>query len=274
MNAKSSLAALMAPCLLATAACLILLSACPGMAAEPAASAPKPVVNFREPQRTYQTVPLGQWTVMVEQQLPAEDPELAKRALARLESKLGVMLAALPSPARPRLQKLPIFLMYGPKAKGGGHDNGAEYFQRNAPEHHKHLDLRWKSCVVIYSAENYVHLSELWSVKLLAHEFAHAHHMEQWPEKQPDILQAWNHAIECGLYRKVKNEEGKVLDTGYATKNQLEYFAELSCMYFVGCNYPPVNREELKTYDSVGYDMIEKIWGVRESAPPPGEGKK
>jgi hypothetical protein len=274
MNAKSSLAALMAPCLLAAAACLLLLSAFPGMAAEPAAPAPKPAVNFREPQRTYKAVPLGQWTVMVEQQLPAENPELAKLALARLESKLGVMLAALPSPARPRLEKLPIFLMYGPKATGGGKDNGAEYFQGNAPEHHKLLDPRWKSCVVIYCAKNYVQQSELWSVKLLVHEFAHAHHMEQWPEKQPDILRAWNHAVEYGLYRQDKDNKGKLFYPGYAITNQLEYFAELSCMYFVGCNYPPVNREELKTYDPTGYDMIEKMWGIKEADPPPGEGKK
>jgi hypothetical protein len=250
------------------AICLLLVSAGAGMAAEPVAPAPKPAVNFREPARTYQTVQLGQWTVMVEQQLQADEPDLAKRALARLESKLGVMLAALPTSARPRLEKLPIFLMYGPKATGGGKDNGAEYFQRNAPEHHKLLDPRWKSCVVIYCAKNYVQQSELWSVKLLVHEFAHAHHMEQWPEKQPDILQAWNHAVECGLYRQEKDEKGKIFNPGYATTNQLEYFAELSCMYFVGCNYPPVNREELKAYDPVGYNMVEKMWGVREAAPP------
>ena len=255
------------------AICLLLLLAGTGLAAEPAAPAPKPVVNFREPARTYNTVPLGQWTVMVEQQLQADEPDLAKQALARLESKLGVMMAALPASARARLQKLPIYLMYGPKAAGGGHDNGAEYFQRNAPEHYKHLDPRWKSCVVIYCAKNYVQQSELWSLKLLVHEFAHAHHLEQWPEKQPDILQAWNHAVESGLYSQVKDEKAKLFNPGYATKNQLEYFAELSCMYFAGCNYPPANREELKTYDPVGYNMVEKMWGVRESAPAAAEAK-
>ena len=29
----------------------------------------------------------------------------------------------------------------------------------------------------------------------------------------------------------------------YAATNHLEYFAELSCMYFVGCNYEPFDRE-------------------------------
>jgi hypothetical protein len=274
MSTRYSLTAPIASGLLAAALCLLLLTVCPGMAAEPGAPAPKPVVNFREPQRTYQTVPLGQWTVMVEQQLQADDPDLAKRALARLEGKLGVMLAALPGPARARLQKLPIFLMYGPKAKDGGYDNGAEYFQKSAPEHNNCLDPRWKNCVVIYCAKNYVQQSELWSLKLLVHEFAHAHHLEQWPEKQPDILQAWNHAVECGLYRQEKDGKGKIFNPGYATRNQLEYFAELSCMYFAGCNYPPCNREELKTYDPTGYDMIEKMWGLKKAAPAAEEGKK
>lgn len=40
----------------------------------------------------------------------------------------------------------------------------------------------------------------------------------------------------------------------------LEYFAELSCMYFVGCNYQPFNRKQLKDYDPVGYAMIQQMW--------------
>ncbi|MGD0089080.1 MAG: zinc-dependent peptidase, partial [Planctomycetota bacterium] len=175
-----------------------------------------------------------------------------------------VMLAALPEPAHALLQKLAVFLMYCSKANGGGRDSGAEYFQRSAPLYRKDIDRRWKSCVVIYSARNYMQQSELWSVKVLVHEFAHAYQLEQWPEKQPDIYQAWENAVKHGLYRKVKDDKGAILDTGYAATNQLEYFAELSCMYFVGCNYQPFNREELRAYDPVGHAMIEKMWRVKE----------
>jgi hypothetical protein len=31
-------------------------------------------------------------------------------------------------------------------------------------------------------------------------------------------------------------------------------------MYFVGCNYHPLNREELKVYDPAGFAVIEKMW--------------
>ncbi len=177
---------------------------------------------------------------------------------------LAKMLALLPEPSRARLRKVPIYLLYGPKAKGGGRDNGLEYFQKDAPKHHRLLDPRWSDCVVIYCAENYLRISEFWALKALVHEFAHAYHLEQWSEDQPDILRAWDNAMKNGLYRNVKDEEGKSIEKAYALVNQLEYFAELSCMYFSGCNYQPFDRKELKTYDPRGYAMILKMWHVKK----------
>ena len=89
-----------------------------------------------------------------------------------------------------------------------------------------------------------------------------AQQLEQWPEDQPDIYQAWKNAMKLGLYRKVKNDRGKTVKKAYAAVNQLEYFAELSCMYFVGCDYQPFDRKELQRYDPVGYAMIEKMWAL------------
>jgi hypothetical protein len=58
-------------------------------------------------------------------------------------------------------------------------------------------------------------------------------------------------------------ETGKTLESAYALVNQLEYFAELSCMYFAKCNYEPSTRRELKDYDPVGYAMIRKLWKLQ-----------
>lgn len=225
---------------------------------------PQPSVNYSKPAREYVTVLVDKWTVSVEKQLQAEAPALAKVALARLKRKLAEMLKVLPAPSHAKLKKLPIFLMYGPRAKSGGRDNGGEYFQKDAPDHNKNLDPLWRSAVVIYSAENYVQLSEFWALKVLVHEFAHAHHLEQWPEDKPDIFRAWDNATKRGLYRGVRDDQGKKVDQAYAAVNQLEYFAELSCMYFVGCNYQPFNRKELKAYDPGGYAMIEQMWGLQK----------
>jgi dipeptidyl-peptidase-4 len=118
--------------------------------------------------------------------------------------------------------------------------------------------------VVIYSAANYARISDFWALKVLVHEFAHAQQLEHWPENQPDIVQAFEHAAVQGLYKGVKDDKGKVLDKAYAAVNQLEYFAELSCMYFVGCNYQPFDRKELEKYDPDGYAMVETMWGVKK----------
>lgn len=243
---------------------------CDGLA-EPLATAPsgtdsRPAVNYREPLRVYETVHLGAWTLRVEKQLMQADEALARKALARLERKLCALDAIIPDAALPNLHRMAIYLMYGEKANQGGLASGASYYKQNAPEFQKNIDLRWRNCVVIKSAENYAKLPELWSIKVLMHELAHAFQLQQWPEKQPEILRAWNHAKQQGLYRHGTGHQGGRQAQAYAMTNQLEYFAELSCMYFVGCNYFPFTREELKRYDPSGYDMIERMWRVGPAA--------
>lgn len=225
---------------------------------------PQKQVDFSSPAREYKTVHLDKWTILIEKQLLSDSPVVARQAQVRLKRVLAKALAALPEPSRADLKKLPIYLLYGPNAKGGGRDNGLEYFQKDAPKHHKHLDPRWSSCVVIYCADNYVRISDFTAFKAVVHEFSHAYHLEQWPENQPDILKAWDNAVQQGLYRNVKDESGKRIDKAYALVNQLEYFAELSCMYFVGCNYQPFTRKELKAYDPIGYAMIQEMWHLKK----------
>src|SRR5690348_11219362 len=153
----------------------------------PLPPAQKPV-NYAEPRREYETFHVANWNLEVEQQLVKEDPALTRRVLARLVENIRAALKAMPPPARVRLDKMKFFVMYGPKSRAGGRDNGLEYYQRDAPGYYKDLDRRWSDCIVVYSAENYVWLSDLWAQKVMFHEMAHAYHLEQWPETQPDIL--------------------------------------------------------------------------------------
>jgi hypothetical protein len=232
--------------------------------AQAATTPPPPLepANYRDPPRQYERRSAHGWTVWVEQEMATRDAGLCTGAVARLDKKLGEMLAVLPAETHTNLQQLPIFLMYGRKANLGGRSHGAEYHQRQAPDHFQNLDPKWGRSVVIYSAENYVWLSEFWALKVLVHEFAHAYHLERWPEEQKDILEAYTHAMNLGLYRNARDLDGNILEKGYAAVNQLEYFAELSCAYFAGCHYFPFNRRELKSYDPAGYEMIRKMWNL------------
>jgi hypothetical protein len=173
---------------------------------------------------------------------------------------------ALPAASHALLRRLKIFVMEGAQSPFDGRDNGLAYFQPNASKASATMDPRWNSSIVIYSAKNYAHISEFWALKALVHELAHAWQLEQWPEMQPDIRAAWLNATRSGLYHDVVDEHGKTLKTGYAAVNQLEYFAELSCMYFAGCNYYPTNRASLESYDPEGFALVKKMWRIKAEA--------
>ena len=223
---------------------------------------PAKAVNYRVPERTYVITNLNGWSVHLEQELVEEQRELADKATHRLAEKLQVVLSLVPSQTHARLQRLPIFLLLGEESKKGGRDNGAEYFQKHAPDYWNWIDPRWGSALVIYSARNYVWLSDEWAVRLLIHELAHAWHLEQWPEEQEDILAAWKHARANNLYLNVKAVNGTMIPRAYSMDNQLEYFAELSCAFFWKGEYEPFDRKALQIYDPVGVAMLRKMWGV------------
>jgi hypothetical protein len=227
-----------------------------------------PAFDVNHPPRQYSERVLAGWNVFVEKQLIEEDPVTAQQAIAKLEAKLGEVAKALPSPAVKSLREVRIFLLYGPKATGGGRSSSFQYFRPGAPKYSPYLDERMSNSILIFSAYNYHYLDPLWSVKGLVHELAHAWHFLHWKENEPGIYDAWAAAMKAGLYKSDVAADAKNIKTlRYAAQNQLEYFAELSAMYFVGCNYPPANRSELKAYDPVGYDMIERYWGIGRASP-------
>ena len=212
-----------------------------------------PSFDLNHPPRQYSERLLAGWNVFVEKQLIDEDPATAQQAIAKLEATL---------------REVRIFLLYGPKATGGGRSSSFQYFRPGAPKYSPYLDERMSNSVLIFSAYNYNYLDPLWSIKGLVHELAHAWHFLHWKEKEPGIYDAWAAAMKAGLYKSDVAADAKNIKTlRYAAQNQLEYFAELSAMYFVGCNYPPANRSELKAYDPVGYDMIERYWGMGRTSP-------
>ncbi|MDA1230373.1 MAG: hypothetical protein O2856_06335, partial [Planctomycetota bacterium] len=216
--------------------------------------------NFRIPDREYVDVPFGERVIKVEKQLIDEAPVVAKKTIERLKFNINLALDILPRHSHPYVGKQQFWLMYGPKSKGGGENNGASYFRPGSSEFNELLDVNWNSVVVVYHAQNYLDLSDMWALKVILHELGHAYQLEQWPEQEASILSAYDNAMAEKLYRNVPEDTGATIESAYATVNQLEYFAELTCMYFGRCNYRPMNRSELKNYDATGYRMIRQMW--------------
>jgi hypothetical protein len=215
--------------------------------------------NYRIPQRQYQ-VAHSDWTIYLEKSLTEGDKELAAKALKKLEKNLKEIFKILPTRSAAELKNLKFYLMWGKHSPSSGRVSGMAYFRQGEPEGYAYLDPRWQHAIVVYSAKNLMYLDALWTKKALMHELAHAWHITNWSDKYKPIYSAYLNAKSKGLYRNVKDYKGKIIPQAYAIKNQLEYFAELSAIYFVGGNYMPFNRSKLYEYDRVGNKVICDLW--------------
>ena len=236
-------------------------------AARPTAT--RKFVDYARPLRDYFCRRVSGWSVLVEQEMLDKDPATAQKAIARLEGKLKEVRDLLPTHAIRRLQAVPIFLMFGEQSTHDGKSEGAQFFSQAAPRYFKNLDPRMGGSVVIYSAKHFTTMTEFGSLKLLLHELSHAWHLEQWSENRSDILMAYNSAKDKGLYRNVRKSDGSNLEETYASVNHLEYFAELSCIWFAGNDHFPFDRGDLKLYDQAGHELIRKLWSETPSADQP-----
>jgi hypothetical protein len=244
--------------ILATIALLTLFDGTPQCA--PAASSTDARVNFRLPLRQYQHFS-GEWDIYIERMLAEHDPALARSAREKLERALREIFAALPERPAHALRPTPFYLMWGEAAPEGGKPSGMSYIRPGEAQRYPYLDSRWSNVIVVYSATNLMYLDALWTKKSLTHEIAHAWHIRNWPDKYEPIYTAYTHANALGLYRNVTDYKGKAIRDAYAIRrNQLEYFAELSAMYFVGSNYYPFDRAGLAKYDPMGERIVRALW--------------
>ena len=214
-------------------------------------------VDYCNPRREYYKRG-HQWTIYVEQTLVDQEKVLADNSLQKLEKNLNEIIVALPVSAARQLKKLDIYLMKGEKSPIN--EGGMSYIRPGEPNNYHYLDPRWHHAIVVYSAKTLMYLDDVWTKKALMHELAHAWHISNWPQRHPPIYNAFLHAKEKGLYLDVNDYKGRKIKSAYAIKNQLEYFADLSAIYFVGGNYFPYNSIGLKKYDLKGYQMIKSIW--------------
>lgn len=214
-------------------------------------------VDYCTPRRAYYKTG-EQWTIYLEKALVDTDKAYADKALNKLEQNLNEIIAKLPPKAARQLKKLDIYLMKGEKSGVG--EGGMSYIRPGEPSNYHYLDPRWQHAIVVYSAKTLMYLDEMWTKKSLMHELAHAWHISNWPQRYPPIYNAFLNAKRKGLYRNIEDYKGRKIETAYALKNQMEYFADVSAMYFVGGNYFPYNAKKLSQYDPDAYEIVELLW--------------
>lgn len=179
------------------------------------------------------------------------------RALEAVQEDLETIVRVVPEPFvnlfRRKLLWLNNRTNYG---AAGYHGNIQWLIQNNV--------LREKCrCVELCNMKNYYTWRKQNQPFMLLHEFAHMYHMSSYAQRG-DIYQAYKNAMDKHLYEKVPlfTGSGYVKHKAYATTNCLEYFSELSEAYFGKNDFYPMNRDELKKHDPVGFKMIEHIWSA------------
>jgi hypothetical protein len=98
---------------------------------------------------------------------------------------------------------------------------------------------------------------------VLLHEFAHAVHDQLLGYDNTGVKAAYAQAMERKLYDKGQ----------YASTNEAEFFAELTCAYFDQLHHFPKTRTELKKHDPVTFKLMEGAWGKDKKNEPAAEGK-
>jgi hypothetical protein len=94
---------------------------------------------------------------------------------------------------------------------------------------------------------------------MMLHELAHAwHHQRLGYDHQP-IIDAYEAAMEAGLYDEVEYISGGIVEA-YATGNHVEYFAELTEAWFWINDFYPFDRNQLSDHDPIGAAVLQGAW--------------
>lgn len=227
----------------------------PGDPAVAGISAQQPLktCTLTEVDAGYAEAVLHGWRVLVSKQLLAQDGVLALQVLNLLDSQLDAIQSRVPARAVQELQAAPIWLeLQTPGLRGAQYHWSADWLSSNG------YDPRKARAVEISSARDYLEWSQI-QPSIILHELAHAYHDRVLGKDNPELISAFNAAVNRGLYESVASTQGPV-GRAYALNNYLEFFAELSEAYFVRNDFFPFTREELRQYDATGFAMIESVW--------------
>jgi len=191
------------------------------------------------------------WDVYIEQHLVDKNDIRVFLAMRLLKEKLQELQTLLPADAVKQLKSVPIFF-------SENKEFNAEYyfFERNVYRTGK--DIKMMNGIEFRSISFFIEESK-YSPMLLLHELAHAYHKLNYERIDKIVMRAYRHAETGNLYQNVLTITNRY-SRAYALESPFEYFAELTESYFGRNNYFPFDQVELKEYDRMGYDMVEKAW--------------
>jgi hypothetical protein len=213
-----------------------------------------------DPIEKYAEQKLEGWKVLVNKDLLAKEHDaLRGKVIKLLGSHLYNVTRVVPAPALGKLQKIPIWV---------------ERFERHHPCMCYHVSPGWlrshdmnplkAGAVEIANARNFL----TWTHQqpwMVLHELAHGYHHQVLGFDNAEVKACYDQAVAAKSYESVLHWDGRKV-RHYALTNDKEYFAEATEAYFGTNDFYPFVRAELKKHDPRGYELLEKLWGVRQPA--------
>ncbi len=212
----------------------------------------------------FQRSPLG--FQMAVSRLAYEESDAAfGRPLKMIDDELARLSDVLPDAAVKALKAVPVWVEWDHTIPQNVHTYGVYYGRgREWDLFTEGVDPRKSGCVCLLSLKTAYRLRREGQQKnVLLHEFAHVYHDRALGLDNAFVENPYEQARARRLYIDVKHDDGTTRPA-YATRNAREYFAELTCAYLDRVDYYPHNRAELRVYDSVGYEMMTRVWGTPE----------
>ncbi len=196
---------------------------------------------------------------------PAFTESESKAVLELLNADLAKVVEVVPAGALAVVRTVPIVVTRKTIARPGNGGRGACFHPSSEWLIANGYDAERAGVVEIVSTEDYTAWRSIQPAMIL-HELAHAFHWLIGFYRQ-DLRDAFNTVVAGKtLYQAVAHVDGREPARAYALSNDHEYFAELTEAWFWSNDFYPFNREDLKSYDPAGAQLIERLWTMDRDA--------
>ena len=199
----------------------------------------------------YQRFELCGFDVYMRDELFA-DP-LGVEVYAALAEDLLMVLDVLPAANVEFLRATNFWMEFDePAFPGGVYHPSAQWLSDNG------YPAKWAEGIQFGVPNNYLTWDQQQPAMVL-HELSHAWDHQRHGYAHPDVVAAYDAAMQAGIYDAVEYVEGQILEA-YATTNAAEYFAELTEAYFWTNDFYPFVYADLVAHDPAGLAAIEAAW--------------
>ena len=210
-----------------------------------------------EPTTDYHQQTVEGWLVYVSSAFDKDHQVEHDKSLALLRVKLFDITRVVPAPALAELRKVPIWLEVADrKTTCMCYHPSRQWLIDNDlnPDKARSVEIANTKRFLTWS------LAQPWMV---LHELSHAYHDRVLGFENPEIKAAYDQAVSSHKYESILYFNGKTV-RAYALTNAKEFFAENSEAFFGTNDFYPFVRAELQSYDPVTYQLLRKMWGLKE----------